>query len=72
MVQSVEEWLRIYTDNPNGCYRRYPAPVGRYGEPQFPDFSDAKIFRLGFRDKGRLLDSTEHVLFTMWTGRDSN
>jgi hypothetical protein len=28
------------------------------------------IFRLGFRDKGRLIDSTDHVLVQKWAGRD--
>ena len=32
----------------------------RFDEPNWPQLSDAKIFRLGFRDKGRLIDSTEH------------
>jgi hypothetical protein len=30
----------------------------------------AKIFRLAFRDKNRLIDSTEHTLFQRWAARD--
>ena len=48
----------------------YPAPAGRFGEPQFPDLKHAKIFKLAFRDKGRLIDSTEHSLFLKWAARD--
>jgi hypothetical protein len=32
----------------------------------------AKIFKLAFRDKGRLIDSTEHLLFQKWAARDSD
>jgi hypothetical protein len=30
----------------------------------------AKIFKLAFRDKGRLIDSPEHILFRKWAARD--
>jgi len=64
------EWIRMFTDRPNGCYRVYSAPAGRYAEPLWPDLKPSKIFRLGFRDKGRLLDSPQHPLFLKWTARD--
>jgi hypothetical protein len=70
LIQGMEEWVRFYTDEENHCYRVYPAPAGRYSEPQFPNLTHAKIFALGFTDKGRRLDSTEHVLFKKWAGRD--
>jgi hypothetical protein len=41
-------------------------------EPQWPDLKPAKIFRLAFRDKGRLVDSAEHPLFKKWAARDSD
>ena len=50
----------------------FPAPAGRFGEPQWPELKHAKIFRLAFRDKGRLVDSTEHPLFKKWAARDSD
>ena len=31
-----------------------------------------QIFRLGFRDRGRLIDSPEHPLFKKWAARDSD
>jgi hypothetical protein len=34
--------------------------------------SDAKIFKLAFRDKGRLVDSIDHPLFKKWAARDSD
>jgi hypothetical protein len=67
----IKKWFRLYSDQENRCYRVYPAPVGRYGEPVWPELSQAKIFRLAFRDKGRLIDSTEHPLFLKWAARDS-
>jgi hypothetical protein len=72
LIRGIDEWVRLYHDAPNSCYQVFPAPVGRYGTPQFPDLTPAKIFRLAFRDKGRLIDSVEHPLFKKWTARDSD
>jgi hypothetical protein len=62
--------VRLYTDRENKCYKAFPAPDGRYEEPQFPDLKPARIFKLAFRDKGRMVDSTEHPLFKKWAARD--
>ena len=70
LIQGMQEWVRLYTDLENRAYKVFPAPAERFGEPQFPDLKSAKIFRLGFRDKGRLIDSTEHPLFLKWAARD--
>jgi hypothetical protein len=70
LVQSFDEWVRLFTDQENRCYKVFPAPAGRFAEPQWPDLKPAKIFRLAFRDKGRLIDSTEHTLFKKWAARD--
>ena len=71
LIQSFDEWVRLFTDKENHVYKVFPAPVGRFGEPQFPELKPAKIFRLAFRDKGRLIDSTVHPLFMKWAARDS-
>ena len=71
LIQAMDEWVRLYTDQENRCYNVFPAPAGRYGEPQWPDLKPAKVFRLAFRDKGRLIDSPEHPLFRKWAARDS-
>jgi hypothetical protein len=72
LIDGLTKWVRIYNDKENHCYKVYPAPADtQYGDPQFPDLSHAKIFKLAFRDKGRLIDSTEHPLFKKWAGRDS-
>jgi hypothetical protein len=70
LLRGMEEWVRLYTDEANDCYEVFPATVAR-GDPQFPDLKEAKIFRLAFRDKGRLIDSVEHPLFKKWLGRDA-
>jgi hypothetical protein len=70
LVQGQTEWVRLYTDLENKAYKVFPAPVGRFGEPQFPELKPSKIFRLAFRDKGRLIDSPEHALFKKWAARD--
>jgi hypothetical protein len=72
LVRGMDEWVRLFTDQENRCYEVFQAPAGRYGEPQFPDLSDAKIFKLAFRDKGRLVDSIDHPLFKKWAARDSD
>jgi hypothetical protein len=62
-------WLRIYTDMENACYRKFPAPLGRFPEPVWPTLSAAKIFKLCFRDRGYLIDTPEHPRFVDWVGR---
>jgi hypothetical protein len=71
LIQSFDEWVRLFTDQTNRCYKVFPATAGRFGEPQWPDLKPAKIFKLAFRDKGRLIDSVEHPLFKKWASRDS-
>jgi hypothetical protein len=70
LLDGVDGWIRMYTDRANNSYRSFPAPAGRYGEPNWPIIKPAKIFRLGFRDKGRLIDSVDHILVQKWAGRD--
>jgi hypothetical protein len=72
LIQGFDGWVRLFTDQENRCYKVFPAPAGRFAEPQWPELKPAKIFRLAFRDKGRLLDSTEHALFKKWAARDSD
>jgi hypothetical protein len=71
LIQGMNEWVRLYTDRENKCYKVFAAPAGRYGEPQWPDLKQGKINRLAFRDKGRLIDSAEHPLFKKWAARDA-
>jgi hypothetical protein len=72
LVQGITEWVRLYTDLENKNYQVFPAPAGRFADPVWPDLKPAKIFKLAFRDKGRLVDSTEHALFKKWAARDSD
>jgi hypothetical protein len=70
LLDGEEQWVRLYTDQENKVYKVFPAPAGRFAEPIWPELKHAKIFRLAFRDKGRLVDSTEHPLFLKWAARD--
>lgn len=70
LIDGISEWVRLYTDLKNHCYKVYPAPVGRFADPIWPELKQSKIFRLAFRDKGRLIDSTHHPLFLKWAARD--
>ena len=72
LIQGMDEWVRLYSDQENRCYKVFPATPKRYGEPQWPDLKPAKVFRLGFRDKGLLIDSTQHPLFLRWSARDTD
>ena len=72
LVQAEDEWVRLYTDMENHCYQVFPAPAGRFSDPQWPQLKPAKIYRLSFRDKGRLVDSPDHPLFKKWAARDSD
>ena len=67
----VEKWVRLFTDQENRCYKVFPAPADRFADPVWPELKPAKIFRLAFRDKGRLVDSTEHPLYLKWSARDT-
>jgi len=70
LIDGIDHWVRLYTDQENKNYRTFPAPEGRFANPIWPELKHAKIFRLGFRDKGRLIDSPEHPLFKKWAARD--
>jgi hypothetical protein len=70
LVDGMDRWVRMYADKENGAYKSFPAPDGRFGDPQFPELKPAKIIRLGFRDKGRLIYGPDHVLVQTWAGRD--
>jgi hypothetical protein len=70
LIEAIDGWYRMYTDRANNAYKNYPAPAGRYGDPKWPDIKPAKIMRMAFRDKGRLIGSTDHILVQKWAGRD--
>jgi hypothetical protein len=70
LIDGIKQWVRLYTDQENKVYKVFPAPAGRFADPIWPELKPAKIFRLAFRDKGRLIDSAEHALFKKWAARD--
>ena len=71
LIEGIQKWVRLYTDRENQNYKVFPAPDGRYSDPIWPELKQAKIFRLAFRDKGRMIDSTNHPLFLKWAARDN-
>lgn len=72
LIQAIDEWVRLYSDLENHCYKVFSAPAERFTAPQWPELKPAKIFKLAFRDKGRVVDSTEHPLFKKWAARDAD
>ena len=43
LLDGVKRWVRLYTDLENKVYRVFPAPEGRFDEPQWPQLSEAKF-----------------------------
>jgi hypothetical protein len=72
LIRGTEKWVRLYTDQENRVYMVFTASDGRFADPIWPDLKPAKIFRLAFRDKGRLIDSPQHELFQRWAARDKD
>jgi hypothetical protein len=72
LQQGIDQWVRMYTDLENRCYRVFPAPTDRFPEPIWPALKPARIFRIAFRDRGHLIDSPEHMLFKKWAARDTD
>jgi hypothetical protein len=72
LIEAMDGWYRMYADKANQAYKNYPAPADRYGDPKWPDIRHSRITRLAFRDKGRLIDSLDHILVQKWAGRDKN
>ena len=70
LLDGIKEWVRLYTDQENRVYKVFPAPKDRFADAIWPVLKPAKIFRLAFRDKGRLVDTTDHPLFKKWAARD--
>jgi hypothetical protein len=71
LIAGIDSWHRMFSDRPNNAYKCFPAPVDRFGDPKWPDpFKPAKIMRMAFKDKGRLIDSSQHILVQKWAGRD--
>jgi hypothetical protein len=70
LLAGEHKWVRLYTDQENRAYQVFTAPKDRFAEPIWPELKPAKIFRLGFKDKGRLIDSPQHTLFLRWAARD--
>jgi hypothetical protein len=72
LLKGEKQWVRIFTDLENRVYKVFPAPDGRFADPIWPELKPAKLFRLAFRDKGRLIDNPEHPLFQRWAARDKD
>ena len=49
LMQAVNEWVRLYTDQENRCYKVFTAPAGRFSEPRVELFTDTKASPVGPR-----------------------
>jgi hypothetical protein len=70
LIEGMSGWVRIFHNENTRVYDWFPAPEGRYADPIFPTLKHSKIFRMAFRDRGRLIDSTEHPFYKKQAGRD--
>jgi hypothetical protein len=70
LIDGMDGWVRMYTDREGNCYKSFPAPPNRFGDPNWPSIKHARITRLAFRDRGRLIDSPKHILVQKWAGND--
>jgi hypothetical protein len=66
LLFGVDHWVRMFSDTKAGRYNRYPAPVGRFGEPVWAPFTPAKVFNLAIRKNGLLIDSRVHPRVLAW------
>ena len=33
LLEGIDDWVRLFTDLENRCYKVFPAPVGRFADP---------------------------------------
>ena len=71
LIQAIDEWVRLFTDMENRL-QSLSGPRRTFRRAAIARLKPAKIFKLAFRDKGRLIDSTEHPLFLKWAARDAD
>ena len=45
LIDGIDRWVRLYTDQENKVYKVFPAPAGRFADPIWPELKPAKIFR---------------------------
>jgi hypothetical protein len=72
LIEGTRQWVRLYSDRENRNYKVFSAPAGRFSDPIWPELKQAKIFRVAFRDKGRMVDTPDHPLFLKCAARDKS
>jgi hypothetical protein len=69
LLEAMKHWVRASSDRANSKYRSYLAPESMmFGEPAWPDLKQAKLFKMGFKDRGNLIDSVEHPIYRNLAG----
>ena len=54
--EGIEQWVRLFTDQENRCYKVFPAPAGRFADPIWPELKHgedlpARLPRQGSADR---------------------
>ena len=52
LIQGIDEWVRLFTDLENRCYKVFPAPAGRFGDPQWPELKAGEDLQAGVPRQG--------------------
>jgi DNA (cytosine-5)-methyltransferase 1 len=71
LLLGQEQWVRMYTDQANGRYSMFPAPIGRFPDPIFPPLSNARIFHLAIPANGLLIKDHSNPLVIKWTAAEA-
>jgi hypothetical protein len=69
LTRAQKVWVRPVSDKPNGRFRCFEAPPGRFPDPIFPDLTWATLMKLGFKERGRLIHTSNHPLFLKLAGQ---
>jgi hypothetical protein len=70
LLQARKTWVRLSTNMSEGRYQSFPLEENFYPDPVWPTPNLARLFRLAFRDRGRLIDSPQHPYYLKLIGRE--
>jgi hypothetical protein len=71
LLQGMDEWVRLFTDQENRCYKVFSAPARRFPDPVWLNSSTPRFSDSHSVTKAAWSTGTEHPLFKKWAARDS-
>jgi hypothetical protein len=70
LLQARKVWVRLATNTSEGRYQAFPLEEDVYPDPVWPTLNLARLFRLAFRGRGRLIDTLQHPYYLKLIGRE--